>query len=124
IEKGKTIGNFLEIVKERLSDVFMEFKSVPTDELLYVKSDSIIPHVFTFKFVKLKNYTFYELIATKALGKSGSLFILDEAVEEIDDFGNKISVQRDECHCGKVVIRSWYDRNIHMYPASNWDNVS
>ncbi|MES1923156.1 hypothetical protein MHBO_004701, partial [Bonamia ostreae] len=86
IEKGKTIGNFLEIVKERLSDVFMEFKSVPTDELLYVKSDSIIPH----------NYTFYELIATKALGKSGSLFILDEAVEEIDDFGNKISVQRDE----------------------------
>jgi len=54
IEKGKTIGNFLENVKENLSDYFSEFKSVPTDDILYVKSDFIIPHVILINSQNLK----------------------------------------------------------------------
>jgi protein FAM50 len=56
---------------------------------------------------------------TKARGKSGPLFNFDvhEDVRLIGD----ITVERDESHAGKVLLRSWYERNKHIFPASRWE---
>lgn len=61
IRKGTTIGRFLEIVKKQISGEFKEILCVSSDSLMYVKEDLIIPH----------HYSFYDLIVTKARGKSG-----------------------------------------------------
>jgi hypothetical protein len=29
--------------------------------------------------------------------------------------------EKDESHAGKVVERSWYQRNKHIFPASRWE---
>lgn len=31
------------------------------------------------------------------------------------------TVEKDESHAGKVVERSWYQRNKHIFPASRWE---
>ena len=31
------------------------------------------------------------------------------------------SKEKDESHAGKVVERSWYQRNKHIFPASRWE---
>ncbi len=46
---------------------FHELRGLGSDGLLYVKEDLLIPH----------HYTFYDLIASKACGKSGPLFHFD-----------------------------------------------
>jgi len=30
-------------------------------------------------------------------------------------------LKKDESHPGKVVERSWYERNKHIFPASRWE---
>jgi len=81
--------------------------SLPT---VYVKEDLIIPH----------DISFYDLIATKARGKSGPLFNFgvhdDVRLGTID-----VRVEKDESHPGKVVERRWYDKNKHIFPASRWE---
>ena len=63
--------------------------------------------------------TFYDLIATKARGKSGPLFHFDVhddvRVGPIDS-----RIEKDESHPGKVVERRWYERNKHIFPASKF----
>ena len=34
---------------------------------------------------------------------------------------NDASVEKEESHAGKVVLRSWYERNKHIFPASRWE---
>lgn len=55
----------------------------------------------------------------KARGKSGPLFNFDvhDDVRLLAD----ASVEKDESHAGKVVERSWYQRNKHIFPASRWE---
>lgn len=31
------------------------------------------------------------------------------------------TMEKDESHAGKVVERSWYQRNKHIFPASRWE---
>jgi len=62
IEKGSSIKEFLEKVKRELSDEFTHLRRSSAENLIYVKEDLIIP----------SNYTFYDLIETRARGKSGS----------------------------------------------------
>jgi hypothetical protein len=31
------------------------------------------------------------------------------------------TLEKDESHAGKVVERSWYQRNKHIFPASRWE---
>ena len=61
------MGDFLEIIRKDLCIDFRELGSVASDALLYVKEDLILPH----------DITFYDLIVTKARGKSGPLFHFD-----------------------------------------------
>lgn len=59
----------------------------------------------------------------KARGKSGPLFVFD-AHDDVRLLADA-TVAKDESHAGKVVERSWYNRNKHIFPqsrcAQQWD---
>jgi len=104
-KKGDDIGSFLEKCRQQ----FPELRGVSVDNLMYVKEDIIIPH----------HYTFYDFIVNKARGKSGPLFNFDvhDDVRLLAD----ATKEKDESHAGKVVERSYYQRNKHIFPASRWE---
>ena len=110
IAKGDSVGDFLETVRKDCARDFRELKNVAADALLYVKEDLILPH----------DITFYDLIATKARGKSGPLFRFD-VKDDIRTGAIDVRVEKDESHPGKVVERSWYEKNKHIFPASRWE---
>ena len=110
VAKGQTIGEFLELVRKELAKEFREIGNVSSDALLYVKEDLIIP----------QDITFYDLIATRARGKSGPLFNFD-VHDDVRVGAIDSRVEKDESHPGKVVERRWYDRNKHIFPASRWE---
>jgi protein FAM50 len=109
VKKGNSIYHFLQKVLELLRREFSELKTVMADQLMYVKEDLILPH----------HYTFYDFIVTKARGKSGPLFQFDvhDDVRLVSD----ASIEKEESHAGKVLLRSWYERNKHIFPASRWE---
>eukprot|EP01033_Poteriospumella_lacustris_P004769 gene4769-3424_t len=109
VKKGATIGKFLEQTKQQLVSEFKELRSTSPEDLLYVKEDLIIP----------QHLSFYDLIITKARGKSGPLFHFD--VHEDVRLINDATVEKDESHPGKIVERRWYERNKHIFPASRWE---
>jgi protein FAM50 len=109
-KKGDTIGQFLELVRKELSKDFREISNVSSDGLVYVKEDLIIP----------QDITFYDLIVTKARGKSGPLFNFD-VHEDVRVGALDSRVEKDESHPGKVCERKWYERNKHIFPASRWE---
>ncbi|ENN81381.1 protein FAM50 homolog [Dendroctonus ponderosae] len=109
VKKGNSIYQFLQKVLELLRKEFSELKTVMADQLMYVKEDLILPH----------HYTFYDFIVMKARGKSGPLFQFDvhDDVRLVSD----ASIEKEESHAGKVLMRSWYERNKHIFPASRWE---
>ncbi|CAB4064564.1 FAM50 [Lepeophtheirus salmonis] len=109
MKKGKTIYQFLQKALETLRPDFPDLKVVTADQLMYVKEDLIIP----------QTNSFYDFIVTKARGKSGPLFNFDvhDDVRLMSDH----RLEKDESHAGKVVLRSWYERNKHIFPASRWE---
>ncbi|KAH7912208.1 XAP5, circadian clock regulator-domain-containing protein [Hygrophoropsis aurantiaca] len=104
-KKGDSISSFLEKCRQQ----FPELRGVSVDNLMYIKEDLIIPH----------HHTFYDFIINKARGKSGPLFNFDvhDDVRLLAD----ATKEKDESHAGKVVERSWYQRNKHIFPASRWE---
>ncbi|GAB0100494.1 Protein FAM50 homolog [Sergentomyia squamirostris] len=109
MKKGHSIYQFLQKCLELLRKEFSELKTVMADQLMYVKEDLILPH----------HYTFYDFIVTKARGKSGPLFQFDvhDDIRMISD----ATIEKEESHAGKVLLRSWYERNKHIFPASRWE---
>jgi len=109
VKKGTSISTFLYKVKQQLEPDFKELKNVGSETLMYIKEDLIIPH----------HFSFYDLIATKARGKSGPLFRFDinEDIRLVLD----ARIEKDESHPGKIVERRWYDKNKHIFPASRWE---
>ncbi|KAG0267439.1 hypothetical protein BGZ95_002852 [Linnemannia exigua] len=104
-KKGDTIAQFLEKCRQQ----FQQLRGVSIDNMMYVKEDLIIPH----------HYTFYDFIINKARGKSGPLFSFD--VHEDIRLTNDAGVEKDESHAGKVVERSYYERNKHIFPLSRFE---
>ncbi|KAK7001063.1 Protein fam50a, partial [Halocaridina rubra] len=104
-----SVYQFLQRGLEILRKEFNELRSISADHLMYIKEDLIIPH----------HYTFYDFIVNKARGKSGPLFHFDvrDDVRLVSD----ASVEKEESHAGKVVMRTWYERNKHIFPASRWE---
>lgn len=92
--QGDTVGSFLDQVRKECSKEFKELSGLSSDDLLYVKEDLILPH----------DLTFYDLIATKARGKSGPLFHFD-VHEDVRVGALDVRVEKDESHPGKVVER-------------------
>ncbi|XP_051961805.1 protein FAM50A [Xyrauchen texanus] len=109
MKKGNTIQQFLQRALEVLRKDFSELRSAGVEHLMYIKEDLIIPH----------HHSFYDFIVTKARGKSGPLFNFD--VHEDIRLVNDATVEKDESHAGKVVLRSWYEKNKHIFPASRWE---
>ncbi|XP_015521860.1 protein FAM50 homolog [Neodiprion pinetum] len=109
MKKGNSIYQLLQRCLEVLRREFSELKTVMADQLMYVKEDLILPH----------HYTFYDFIVTKARGKSGPLFTFD--VHDDVRMMHDASVETEESHAGKVLLRSWYERNKHIFPASRWE---
>lgn len=109
MKKGNTIYQFLQKGLEDLRPDFLELRSVTADQLMYVKEDLILP----------QTNTFYDFIVTKARGKSGPLFSFD--VRDDIRLVHDATVEKEETHAGKVVLRSWYERNKHIFPASRWE---
>eukprot|EP00088_Acartia_fossae_P025224 TRINITY_DN26041_c0_g1_i1.p1 TRINITY_DN26041_c0_g1~~TRINITY_DN26041_c0_g1_i1.p1 ORF type:complete len:388 (+),score=83.58 TRINITY_DN26041_c0_g1_i1:40-1203(+) len=109
VKKGNTIYQFLCKVLEGIRGEFPELKMATADQLMFVKEDLIIP----------QHNTFYEFIVSRARGKTGALFQFDvhDDVRLLSD----ATIEKDETHAGKVVLRSWYDRNKHIFPASRWE---
>lgn len=109
LKKGNSIYQFLQRCVDTLRPEFSELKAVSADQLMYVKEDLILPH----------HYTFYDFIVTKARGKSGPLFQFDAS----DDVRivNDATQEKQDSHAGKVLLRSWYERNKHIFPASRWE---
>lgn len=109
VKKGHTISQFLTWAIEVLKKEFTELKTSTSENLMFVKEDLIIPHF----------YTFQDFIVTKAMGKTGPLYEFDAAGD--------VRIRQDaaldcgEAHPAKVVLRSWYEKNKHIYPASRWE---
>ncbi|KAH9519661.1 hypothetical protein Btru_003266 [Bulinus truncatus] len=109
MKKGNTVQQFLQKCLESLRKEFNDLMPVSVDQLMFVKEDLIIPH----------HYSFYDFIVTKARGKSGPLFDFD-AHDDIR-IVNDAKIEKSESHAGKVCLRSWYERNKHIFPASRWE---
>ncbi|MCP9260764.1 Protein FAM50A [Dirofilaria immitis] len=108
-EKGNTISQFLVRALELLKREFSETRAAVPESLMFVKEDLIIPHF----------YTFQDFIVTKAMGKTGPLYEFDAAGEI--RLRQDAAVDCGESHPAKVVLRSWYEKNKHIYPASRWE---
>ncbi|ORX49778.1 FAM50A protein [Hesseltinella vesiculosa] len=104
-KKGDSISQFLDACRKQIP----ELRGVNVDNLLYVKEDLMIPH----------HYTFYDFIINKVRGKTGPLFSFD--VHDDIRLVNDATVEKEDSHAGKVVERSWYERNKHIFPASRWE---
>lgn len=109
MKQGDSIQKFLQQCLRDLRQEFTDLKAADVSSLMYVKEDLIIPH----------HYAFYDFIVSKARGKSGPLF--DFTVHEDVRITQDASIRRDESHAGKVCLRSWYEKNKHIFPASRWE---
>ncbi|KAH7828045.1 putative protein FAM50 [Monocercomonoides exilis] len=111
IKKGATIGEFLtEVLKVEHQTKNLKFaKTWSTSDVLFVKEDVILPH----------HITFYDLIASKARGKSGPLWNWD--VHEDIRLMADTRIEKDESHAAKVVDRRWYEQNKHLFPTNRWE---
>ena len=96
-------------MRQDLQKEFTELRGMTVDNLIYVKEDLMIPH----------HVSFYDLISSKARGKSGPLFHFD--VHDDVRMVNDSRVEKDESHPGKIVQRTWFERNKHIFPASRWE---
>lgn len=104
VKKKTTIEQFLSMAKKE----FKELRGVSTDSLMFIKEDLIIPH----------HYSFYELIETKARGKSGPLFVWD--VQNDIRVKHDATLETEESHPAKIVERRWYESNKHIFPMDRW----
>ena len=84
------------------ADKLVLCRATSVSTLMYVKEDLIIPH----------HISFYDLISTKARGKSGPLFDFD--VHEDIRVQNDARIEKDESHAG-VRVRS--ASSINLPPA-------
>ncbi|XP_046725594.1 protein FAM50A-like [Silurus meridionalis] len=106
MKKGNTIQQFLQSALEVQRKDFSELRFARVEKLMYIKEDLIISH----------HHSFYDFIVTKARGKSGPLFSFD--VHDDIRLVNDATIEKDEYHAGKVVLRSWFEKNKHIFPAS------
>jgi protein FAM50 len=101
---GASIEHFLYMIQPE----WKELKRISVSDLMFVKEDTIIPH----------NFSFYDLISSKARGISGPLFVFEvkDDVRALVD----VSVETEESHAAKVVDRRWYEQNKTRWPYCRW----
>jgi len=107
VNRGMMVGDFLETARKELMKNFYDLRGIVGTNLMFIKDDLIIPH----------GYAFHDLIASKAVGLSKKVLFPIEVWEDIEE--NKVSAKETGVQA-KVVTRSWYDRNKHIYPGNKW----
>eukprot|EP01029_Cantina_marsupialis_P027822 TRINITY_DN774044_c0_g1_i1.p1 TRINITY_DN774044_c0_g1~~TRINITY_DN774044_c0_g1_i1.p1 ORF type:complete len:321 (-),score=112.13 TRINITY_DN774044_c0_g1_i1:198-1160(-) len=112
VTQETTIGEFLEKARKQLSKKYPELLCVSRKDLMFVKEDLIVPHQFSF----------YELILSKARGKTGPLFEF-EPNNVIRSEKDKTNINH-KSHVVRIVVQMWYDRNKRIYPASLWEEFN
>jgi protein FAM50 len=90
LHKGATVGEFLKLLPQTVE----EARGVPSDQLIFVKHDQLLPH----------HFSFYELLLAR-----------DAAGRPVFDFSEDAGG-----HTAKVCERRWYEQNKHIFPASKW----
>uniref|UniRef100_A0A8C8C5W0 FAM50A/XAP5 C-terminal domain-containing protein n=1 Tax=Oncorhynchus tshawytscha TaxID=74940 RepID=A0A8C8C5W0_ONCTS len=110
MKKGNTMQQFLQKALEVLRKDFSELRAAGVEQLMYIKEDLIIPH----------HHSFYDFIVTKARGKSGEPIHIVLIFNIQVCFESKLFVSAAS-HAGKVVLRCWYEKNKHIFPASRWE---
>lgn len=108
VKKGDSIEIFLQRCRQQLRADFVEMKSQSVDQMMFIKSDTIIPH----------QYTFYDLIVTRAEGKSGTLFDFETDQERTKIETTNVMAKSTV----KICTRNWYEGNKHVYPANIWES--
>ena len=78
------------IMTNYYDQAFAEFRSTSVSNLMYVKEDLVLPH----------NMSFYDLIISKARGKSGPLFHFD--VYDDIRLEHNANVEKEESHAGET----------------------
>lgn len=96
VPKRTVISEFLAQAREILLHDYPALKKVPSDHFIFVKGDTILPHFLSF----------YELQLT-----SPDLLSLHRTAPGED---------RDDGPVAKLLERKWYEKNRHIYPASQW----
>ena len=108
VPKGFTIEQFLNKCREQVREI----RACSADQLIYVKEDLILP----------SNISFYDLIKSKARGKSGPLFHFDVHDDvRIGGAVNDVRIEKDESHPGKVMEKALYNRNKDKFPYSRFE---
>jgi protein FAM50 len=100
---GDTIGAFLKVAKGILEKDFPNLRHVTIPNLLFVKDDVMLP----------QSLTFYFLLVGRAHNGKGQ--VLFQRHPSTDKRGKGVA------HAAKVVQRSWYESNKHIYPANRWE---
>lgn len=94
---GGTVGDCLKAARGVLEKDFPQMRHAAVSNLMVVAHDIMIPQACTF----------HKLIVGKAHnGKGEVLFELNN--------------QSKSAHSIKVLLRSWYESNKHIYPANRW----
>ena len=109
VSQGTSVGAFIDLARKALIKTFPYLRRCSAENLIYVKEDLIIPH----------NMTFYEFTSKKLRGKSGPLFHFN--VHDDVRLVNDVRREKLESHAGKITMRSWYEKNKHIFPASRWE---
>ncbi|BFZ60091.1 hypothetical protein YB2330_001113 [Saitoella coloradoensis] len=101
MKMGDTAYEFLERAR-RPKEMRGEWKRVTADALMMVKEDLVIPH----------HYEIHYFVKEGTKTKKGPFF----------EFGEDGKMdESDETRLVKVVEKSWYEKNKHIYPASKWE---
>lgn len=94
---GGTIEDFLKVARGVMEKDFPQMRHAAVSNLMVVAHDVMLPQACSF----------HKLIVGKAQnGKGEVLFELDN--------------QNKSAHSIKVLLRSWYESNKHIYPANRW----
>ncbi|KAK9321941.1 XAP5, circadian clock regulator-domain-containing protein [Lipomyces orientalis] len=89
-------GDQIWVMLDRTRKGKKELHRGTVDDIMFVKDNIVIPH----------HYDFYYFILNKVKSKAGFLFDFDSPDEDIKR--------------SKVVHRTWYEKNKHIFPASIW----
>jgi protein FAM50 len=110
VKKGDSILQFLNSAREVIAKGgFPQLNRMTPDQLIYVKEDLIIPAY----------YTFYDLIASNARGKSGSLVYF--GVKDDTRLKSNALVEKDDAHAGKIMEKSYYTQHKHIFPYNRFE---
>jgi len=122
VKKGNTIQQFLTKVIEEVQNDCQELRGATPEHLIFVKNDLIMPHYYTFHD--------FEINRIKTIHGPRLTFVNED--KKINDHSQttvmhfphtqiEVKTNKSQLKLGRVILRTWYERNKHIYPASRWE---